>query len=195
WSSVSSPTGSGTVKYYVIRDGGNVGGNCPTSSAPAAVTSCTDTGLAPGSHTYVVTALWRGWTSTSSSRNVTVSFGALDHLVVSAATTSPVAGAADALTITAKDTSGNTVATYTGDKTLTFGGASTFGSNHPTVSDKSGTAVAFGSAETITFSNGVASVAGLANGAMTLYKAETASITVTDGSVGNGTGLSVSVSP
>jgi hypothetical protein len=195
WSSVSSPTGSGTLKYFVTRDGGNPGGTCPAPSAPAAVTSCTDTGLAPGSHTYIVTALWRSWTSRSGSRSVTVSFGALDHLVLAAATTSPVAGATDALTISAKDSSGNTVATYTGDKTLTFGGASTFGSNHPTVTDKSGTPVALGTPETITFTNGVASTAGSANGAMTLYKAETAGITVTDGTVGNGTGLSVTVSP
>jgi hypothetical protein len=65
WSTVSAP-GTGSVEYYVTRDGGKPGGNCPTSSAPSTVTSCTDTGLAGGSHSYTVTAVWRSWSSTSS---------------------------------------------------------------------------------------------------------------------------------
>src|SRR5581483_1095776 len=44
-----------------------------------------------------------------------------------------------------------------------------------------------------TFTSGVASVSGSSNGAMTLYKTGTASITVTDGTINNGTGLSVTV--
>ncbi len=35
WSSVSPPTGSGTVSYYVQRDGANAGGNCPTQTSPS----------------------------------------------------------------------------------------------------------------------------------------------------------------
>ena len=40
---------------------------------------------------------------------------------------------------------------------------------------------------------GVATVSGSGNGAMTLYKAETAKITVSDGTLGNGSGTSVTV--
>ena len=62
------------------------------------------------------------------------------------------------------------------------------------MTDKNGTAVAFGTATTITFTNGVATVSGASNGVMRLYKAETASIVVSDGTIGNGTGLPVTVS-
>ena len=169
------------MTYYVSRGGGNAGGNCPTSASPTSVTSCTDSGLLAGTYNYTVTAVWRSWKATSGSTPVTLASGALDHFTLAAATTTPTAGAADNLTVTAKDSAGSTVTTYGGDQTLTFGGASTIGSNQPTVTSKTGTAVAFGTAETITFSSGVATVSGSSNGVMTLYKAETASVTVSDG--------------
>jgi hypothetical protein len=192
WSSVSPPVGSDTVAYYVTRDGSAPGGNCPTSSSPSTVTSCTDSGLAAGTYQYTVTAVWRSWIATSGSTAATVT-GALDHFTVSAATTTPSPGAADTLTITAKDSGGNTVTAYTGDQTLTFGGASTIGSFQPAVTSKTGTAVAFGTAETLTFTAGVATVSGSNNGAMTLYKAESATVTVSDGT--HTGSVSVSVSP
>jgi hypothetical protein len=191
WPAVSPP-GTGTVSYYVQREGANAGGNCPTAASPSTSTGCTDSGLSAGTYHYTVTALWRSWSATSSSTTVTLASGALHHFTLAAATTTPTAGAADNLTITAKDSAGNTVTAYGGDQTLTFTGASTIGSNQPTVSSKTGSAVAFGTAETITFSSGVATVSGSSNGAMTLYKAETATVTVSDGShTGN---LSVTVS-
>ena len=192
WSTVSPPPPGGTVTYYVSRGGGNAGGNCPTSASPTSVTSCTDSGLLAGTYNYTVTAVWRSWKATSGSTPVTLASGALDHFTLAAATTTPTAGTADNLTVTAKDSAGSTVTTYGGDQTLTFGGASTIGSNQPTVTSKTGTAVAFGTAETITFSSGVATVSGSSNGVMTLYKAETASVTVSDGThTGN---VSVTVS-
>ena len=42
----------------------------------------------------------------------------------------------------------------------------------PTVSNSSGTVIAFGSTTAITFSSGVATVSGANNGVMTLYKAD-----------------------
>jgi hypothetical protein len=194
WSTVTSP-GSGQVSYYVSRDGGTPAGDCPSHTAPTTQTSCTDSGVAVGSHEYTLTAVWRSWTATSEPATVQVSSPAVTHLVLSAASTTPTAGVADNLTITAQDASNKTVTAYTGAKSLTFGGASTIGTNHPTVTNSSGTAVDFGSATTIAFSNGVASVSGAANGAMTLYKAQNASITVSDGSIGNGAGLSLTVKP
>ncbi len=194
WSAVSAP-GGGTVSYYVSRDGGAPAGSCPGSSAPATQTSCTDSGLSVGKHSYTVTAVWRSWTARSESASAQVSSGAATHLVLEPATTTPTAGVADDLTITAEDASGNTVTSYSGAKSLTFGGASTIGAFHPTVTAAAGTATAFGTGETIDFSGGVASVSGSANGAMTLYKAETAKITVTDGTLSNGSGTSVTVGP
>src|SRR5205814_1048082 len=86
---------------------------------------------------------------------------------------------------TAKDASNNTVTTYTGDKSLTFSGAasSTNPVTAPTVKDKTGAAIAFGSATTIAFTSGVATVSAGNNGMMTLYKAETVDIAVTDGTI------------
>ena len=192
WSTVAPPAGAGGVTYYVTRDGGDPGGDCPPSSSAANVTSCTDSGLAAGTYSYTVTAKWHSWTATGAAVTATVVSGAATHLVLAAATTTPASGAADDLTITAKDASNSTVTGYTGDKSLTFSGASPIGSFNPTVTDKNGTAVDFGTAETITFTNGVAAVSGSSNGVMKLYKAESPTITVTDGSISN-TGLSVTV--
>ncbi|MEA2217342.1 MAG: hypothetical protein QOK19_2903 [Solirubrobacteraceae bacterium] len=194
WEAVTPP-GSGSVSYYVRRDGGTPGGNCPSASSPASGTSCTDGGLGPGSHVYTVTALWRSWTQRGAERSVTVAVGVADHLLLSAGTATPTAGSTDSLTVTAKDSAGSTVPTYSGSKSLTFAGASTIGSNHPTVTNSSGSPVSFGTAEPITFTNGVAAASGSKNGVMTLYKAETASVTVTDGTLGNGSGTSITVAP
>jgi hypothetical protein len=132
-------------------------------------------------------------TLTSNSLSVTVSAGSAASLSLSAGSATPAAGAADNLTITAKDSFGNTATSYTGDESLTFGGAGSVGGNSPTVSDKSGAAVSFGTSETITFSAGQATVSGSNNGVMKLYKAETASISVTDGTLTSNS-LSVTVS-
>jgi hypothetical protein len=194
WATVTAP-GNGAVSYYVTRDGGAAAGNCPVSASPSGVTSCTDSGLAGGTHTYTVTALYRSWSARSAEASANVTVGAVDHLVLSAASTSPTAGVSDSLTITAKDSAGATVTSYTGSKSLTFGGASTIGSNKPTVTNSSGTATTFGTPETITFTNGVATVSSTRNGVMTLSAAETADITVTDGTFSNGSGTTVTVAP
>jgi hypothetical protein len=194
WTAVTPP-GSGAVSYYVSRDGGAPGGSCPSFSSPSGQTSCTDSEVIAGAHEYTVTAVWRSWTGRSAGKSVEVASAAATHLVLEAATTTPTAGAGDQLTITAKDASNKVVTSYSGTKSLTFGGASAIGSLHPTVNDSSGAPTNFGSATAITFSNGVASVSGSGNGVMTLYKAGTAEITVTDGTIGNGGGLSVAVSP
>ncbi|MDQ6819061.1 MAG: hypothetical protein M3076_01775, partial [Actinomycetota bacterium] len=132
--------------------------------------------------------------ATSSPVSVTVSPASAAALSLSAATTTPTAGAADNLTIIALDTYGNTATSYTGSKSLTFGGASAIGSFNPTVTNSSGTAIAFGSSTSLSFASGAASVSGSSNGVMKLYKAQTSSITVTDGTISNGTGTSVTVS-
>ena len=61
------------------------------------------------------------------------------------------------------------------------------------MTNSSGTAIAFGTATATSFTNGVATVSGTGNGAMKLYKAQTALITISDGSINNGSGLSVTV--
>ena len=121
WSTVSVPTGlPGTVTYYVTRDGGTPTG-CPTAGAPTSVTSCTDTGLSAGSHTYTVTAVWHTWTAASTPTNATLASGAATKLVF---TTQPVAGVQAGTTwptspvVSVEDAAGNVVTTDTGSVTL-----------------------------------------------------------------------------
>ncbi|MGO9247152.1 MAG: hypothetical protein ACLP7W_00960 [Solirubrobacteraceae bacterium] len=193
WSAVTPP-GGGTVEYFVTRDGGSPGGGCPSSGSPSTATSCTDTGVPIGTHAYTVTAVWRTWTATSTAKSATVAFGPTTHLVLEAASVTPTAGAADNLTITAKDASNNTVRTYTGAHSLIFEGAEESpNATKPVVIDRSGTARSFGEATEITFTEGKATVASAKNGVMKLYKAETADIVVEEGSLSNGAGLAVTV--
>ena len=102
----------------------------------------------------------------------------------SAATTTPAAGAADNLTITALDSFGNPATGYTGPKNLTFGGANTIGTFAPTVTNSTGTPVNFASSTAINFTNGTATVSTwLEHGVMKLYQAGTDLIAVTDGTI------------
>src|SRR5207248_1332179 len=94
---------------------------------------------------------------------------------------------------TAEDPNGNLATAYNGDHGVTFSGAGTVGGNNPSVTAKSGSAVAFGSSTTLTFTNGVAT----AGGSLVLVKAEGATIVATAGAITT-TGadrLGVTVSP
>ena len=109
WNAVTPPA-SGPVTYYVTRSGGAPAGNCPTSTSPTGVTTCTDSGLAAGSYSYTVTAVWQSWTATSSpATNVTLASGAASKIVLSGATTGLVSGTTRIFTATVEDAAGNTV--------------------------------------------------------------------------------------
>lgn len=191
WGAISPP-GPGVVTYSVSRNGGKAGGTCASSLA---ATTCTDSGLEPGVYEYMVIAKWSSWTATSSTKTAAVAVGAADHLALTAASSTPAAGAADNLTITAKDANNSTVTTYTGSKNLTFSGAVAIGANKPTVTDSSGAPAAFGTATSITFAEGVATVSSSKNGQMKIYASGTANISVSDGSISTKTPLEVTVSP
>ena len=138
WSAVTAPA-SGSVTYYVSRDGGGAGGTCAGSGAPSSATSCTDANVSPGAHTYTVTAVWRTWTSASAGARVTVSYGPATQLVF---TTPPGGGATGGTAfptqpvVTAEDSSGNTVASYSGTVTLSI--AAGTGASGATLSGCSG---------------------------------------------------------
>ena len=61
----------------------------------------------------------------------------------------------------------------------------------PSVTDKVGTATSFGTPTTITFTNGVATISGANNGVMKLYKVESPTVAVTDGSISGNASLTV----
>ncbi|HMJ73116.1 MAG TPA: hypothetical protein VK471_07135 [Solirubrobacterales bacterium] len=195
WSAVTPP-GAGTVTYYVKRDGGAPAGNCPAQAAPQAITSCTDSGLAVGTYEYTVSARFRSWTATSAVASAKVTVGPAARFAIAGAPTNPAAGGAVNLTITAQDTGGNTVTTYTGSHSLVFSGASASpGGNAPTVADSSGAAVAFGQPTALSFASGVATVSKSKNGVLTIYLAGVASITASEGSLTTPTPLALTVSP
>ena len=136
-----------------------------------------------------LTATGGGKTGVSSTLQIAA--GLATRLVLRAAANDSVitvtAGVNQNLVITAKDASGNTVTTYTGAKQLTFTGAdsSLDPATSPTVTNSSGTAVGFGALTPITFTNGVAQVSGSSNGVLRLYRAQTAVISVSDGTIGS----------
>ena len=138
-----------------------------------------------------------GGVTTACSNSIVVGPATVAKLVISGSA-SQTAGTSQNLTIAAQDAFGNSVSTYSGSKNLTFSGANPApnGSN-PTVTDSSGNVIAFGTATPINFSSGFAFVSGSNNGAMRLYKAESATVGVTDGSISSsGAGsLAVTVSP
>jgi hypothetical protein len=174
WSAVTPPAG-GTVEYFVTRDGGAPSSGCPSSSSPSTATSCTDTGVSIGAHAYTVTAVWRTWTATSTTKSATVAFGPATHFQIGAASTTPTAGETDNLTITAKDEYGNTTTTFAGKKTLTFSEPS---------SSPSGKAPSYPA--TVTFT------AGVGTAAVKLYDAQITTVKAKEGTL-EGTSPSLTV--
>ena len=138
-----------------------------------------------------------GVIGTDSPLALNVISGAPAKFTLTAATTTPVAGAADDLTIVAVDTYGNTAASYDGPRELTFsltsGSTASPGGNVATVSDSSGAAVPFGTATTIEFEAGVATADGVANGEMVLYRSGSHPVKASDGALTNSTALTATV--
>jgi hypothetical protein len=195
WGAVTPP-GSGSVTYFVTRDGGNPAGTCPPATAPTAVTTCKDSGVALGEHTYRVTAVWGTWTAVGAAKTANVTVGETTKFTISGSTTTPTASGSVNLTITAKDANNSTVTTYTGSHSLVFSGASASpAGNAPTVANSSGTAVAFGSATALTFSSGVATINSTKNGVLKIYKAGTANVVAGEGSITTPSPLALTVSP
>jgi len=146
---------------------------------------------AAGSPSIVAT---EGTITTPSPPTITVAAAAASKFTLSAASATPSAGATDELTTTAQDTYGNTATSFTGAHSLVFSGASASpGGNAPTVSDSTGTAVAFGASTSLNFSAGVAKAAESKNGGMKLYKSGATSIQATEGAITTPTALTVTV--
>lgn len=195
WTPVSAPA-AGTVRYYVTRNGKAPDGNCPASASPEAVTACTDSGLSPGSYEYVLTAVWGGWRAAGSPSTAQVTVGPASRFALDGSASTVNAGASVKLTITAQDEAGNTVTTFSGPHSLVFAGAAASpDGEQPTVSNNSGTAVAFGTPTTINFTQGAASVSGSKNGVLKLYGAGETNVTVSEEAISASTGLAITVKP
>ena len=116
WDAVVGPAGSSIDGYYVQRFVGTTPSAACSSSAitllPAAVTSCDDANLPDGTYTYTVIAVYHSWTAVSlSSPAVTVSSVFHFEVTTPASVTS---NTAFTVTVTAKDSSNNTIVGYVG---------------------------------------------------------------------------------
>jgi adhesin/invasin len=147
------------------------------------------TPLQSGNITKSGTAAIAGVSGATNFGTLTETGGAATQLNVTAASTTPTAGATDQLTVSALDQFGNTAPLYAAAHNITFGGANSINGNTPTVTNNAAAAINFGTATALTFTAGVSTVGGVA----TFYKAETASITATDGSFSDASPLSVTV--
>ena len=119
-----------------------------------------------------------GLTGTGASGNITINLSAADHFVITGSGAMD-SGGSQTITITAYDADGLVALVYDGDKILTFSGANASASpaTNPSCRNKDATDVDFGSDTVVTFSEGVAT------SLMKLYKAESISVDVTDGSI------------
>jgi len=168
----------------IAINGGGVLSGASTTTVAASSGVASFSNLVPTkSGTFTLTGT-DGSLAGATSSSFTVSAASASKLVIAGLGTQ-TAGGSQNLTITAQDSFGNTATTYTGGHSLTFSGAnaSTNPVTNPTVRNSAGTAVTFGTATAITFTSGVATVSGGNNGAMVLYKAETATISATDGTI------------
>jgi hypothetical protein len=110
---------------------------------------------------------------------LTVAAGAASKLILTPATTTPVAAASNNITLTARDAYENTATSYAGSKSIVFSGAEASPSGAAaTVTNTAGTAINFGSATVLTFTSGAT-----ATRVLKLNKAGAAGVSATDGTV------------
>ena len=169
-----NPVAGASVTFAAATGGGNVTGASQTTNASGIATTGSWTlGTTTGANT--LTATSTGLTGSPLTYTATATADVAASFALSAATTSnDVAGTADNLTITAHDQYGNVATGFGGAHTLTFAGANSIGGHQPTAADLLSVPQSFGTPTTLTF------VAGTTTSALTLYRAESASITATD---------------
>jgi hypothetical protein len=72
WTAVAPPGGADSVSYYVLRDNAAASTACGSSASPITGSSCNDTGVPNGLHSYTVMANFQSWKATSAPASVTV---------------------------------------------------------------------------------------------------------------------------
>jgi hypothetical protein len=178
WPASTTVAGHAVGGYLVNRYASASGGTATPAAQgtcaanPVSATDCTETNLPAGTWYYTVTPVLGAWHGTESPRSNGISTADTFTLSLSSGVT---AGTSSTLTIAAKAGS-QTDAGYTGARTLAFSGPGTA---------PDGTHAPSYPTNPITFTNGVATVP------ITLYKAETTTLSVADGTVTGSTGVTV----
>ncbi|MFC0438271.1 hypothetical protein [Kutzneria buriramensis] len=192
WAAATTVGGRQVSGYLINRYPTATGGTAVAAAhggcaaVPVAATSCTETAVPAGTWYYTVTPVLAAWHGPESPRANAITATDTFTLTPSGGTTL-TAGTASTVTITAT-TAGQTDTVYSGAKTLVFSGPGTA---------PNGTVPLYANGNTsVTFTGGVASVP------MTLFRAETPTLTVSgpnaSGSIaltvnpGNASGFAVS---
>lgn len=169
----AAPSGSSvTPTQYVVRR--TAPSTATVCTVIGTVFACDDTGLSGGTtYTYTVEArIGTNWTSgQTSGTSATTTFAGTFLVSVSGTKT---AGTAFSPTLTATTNGVTTDTSYAGVKTITFSGPA---------ASPSGTSPSYPA--TVTF------VAGIGTPSITLYKAATATLSVTDGTLSGSTSVTV----
>ncbi|NBO50075.1 MAG: hypothetical protein EBU80_10205, partial [Chitinophagia bacterium] len=161
-----------SVTFAVTGGGGSITGASATTNASGIATLGSWTlGTTAGTNT--LTATSGSLTGSPVTFTATGTAGAATSFKITGSTTQ-TAGSSQTITITAQDQYGNTATSYSGSKNITFTGANA--STNPSTAPKV-ESINFGSSTSLTFTNGVATAS------MQLYKAETATVQATDGTV------------
>lgn len=149
--------------YTVKRGGTTLGCTLPASGAY----SCTDTGLTGGqTYSYTVVAALGAWTAASAATTGTTTCATAPKLTVTASDTTPTAGTAFTVTLTAKNCANATDTTVSGSQAVTFTGPG---------DSPSGKSPSYPA--NVTFTNGVGTAT------VTLYDVETTTLTATAGAL------------
>lgn len=116
WTAATAPGGASLNGYFVQRFVGTTpSAACASSSSTllgSGATSCNDTGVASGTYTYKVTAVFHSWTAISAA-SASVTVNPLASFTVTAPA-SATAGTAFSVTVTAKNASNATITGYVG---------------------------------------------------------------------------------
>ena len=127
---------------------------------------------------------------TSATQTETITPGALSQLALNPSTSSPTAGTGFTVSLTALDQYGNTDTNYTGSECVAFSGpASSPGGTAPSYPAKGSCA----SGSAMTFTNGAATGSNAAN--ITLYDAQSVTLTATDNTTSKTGSTSLVVGP
>ena len=127
----------------------------PSSGGVAAFSGCTIVGP---TGTYTLKATDNSNTvSIATSSNITLMVGTFSKFTVTPTTSTPTAGSSDNLTLTAMDSGGNTVTSYTGSECIDFSGPQEFTQQHGAHVPGQGDLLEQHASSQVTFSSGVAS--------------------------------------
>jgi hypothetical protein len=180
WTATTTAAGRGVQGYLVNRYAAATGGTATAAAAgtcaavPVTTVSCTESNVPTGTWYYTVTPVLSAWRGAQSARSAAATVSPVLSFALAWSAGSLTAGTAASLTITARS-GGAADPSYTGGHALAFSGPATA---------PDGTAPLY-PANPVSFTAGVATVP------VTLFRAETSTLAVSDGTRSGGIAAAV----